>query len=53
MNEEISNVKKIMKELNIPIERVKSIKVDWVRALPDRAFPRIKIKLFNGSNEKK
>jgi len=52
MKQEIADIKKVLEELNISVEKIKSITIKWEKIFPNKAFPRIKIKLFNDSNEK-
>ena len=43
MNEEIKNIKKVIKELKIDVKDIKSIEIKWERIFKDKAFPKIKI----------
>lgn len=43
MNEEIKNIKKVIKELKIDVKDVKLIEVKWEHIFSDKAFPRIRI----------
>jgi len=47
-----TTITEILEELDIPIKRLKSVTLKWEKIFPNKAFPRIKIKLFNDSNEK-
>ena len=44
--EEIKTIKKTLKELDIPTNRIKSIDIHWERLFKERAFPHIEIKLY-------
>ena len=45
MKNEIDIIKKALKELNIPVDRIKSITLYWEKVFEDKAFPRINIEL--------
>ena len=43
MKEEIDLLKKTFKDLNIPVDRIKSITLHWEKLFPERAFPRVHV----------
>ena len=49
MKEEIDMVKVAIKELGVPVDRIKSIDIHWEKVFENKAFPRIHIELTTNS----
>jgi len=50
IDSEIKAIKKAMKDFNITSDRIKSINIYWEKKFKDKAFPKIKIKLYKAND---
>lgn len=53
MENDLKKLFKEFKEIDIPIDRIKTINMKWEKILEDRAFPKIYIELYKSKKYEK